>query len=75
MIIMDHGIIKTNFNAPLYDVNGGTTCIDSSVCSFIEAGVLPKDINLGLAFMVGDGLMLQAKRITACTSWLKYHPE
>ena len=45
---------KTNFNAPLYlspeDTTGSAFNIDSSVKAFIEAGVDPKDMNLGLAF-------------------------
>jgi len=45
---------KTNFNAPLYldpaDNTGTDFSIDASIKSYLNAGVNPKDINLGLAF-------------------------
>lgn len=45
---------KTNFNAPLYldpaDNTGTDFSIDASIKSYLDAGVNPKDINLGLAF-------------------------
>ena len=45
---------QTNHNTPLYlnpnDTTGSTFSIDQTVNAYIDAGVNPKDLNLGLAF-------------------------